>query len=291
MAAAGFVLLVLAVWGVSSLFSSPTKVLIKTKPEGVSVYLGEEHLGDTPVEVELTNFKYMPVLTLDGYKTQPVPPIQEPEDGETGKVYVVMEKLPFPLDWNGLPKNTRVWWEGSESKPDTTVAGAHEVKVKPPGQSSFVWSINTPWKKGESFAGGKAIAAEIKKRPVLKLTLSGAEKAEVIVKDGPRFTTTVSMKKGDSSVTLPAPGKYRVKVKATGAHSAFEQEVELKEGGKKSLAVALWQPVAAPSAAPASYSSGGGWSQPSYSQPRSAPPASYSGGGGGGGGRIAPPSF
>jgi len=293
MAAAGFVVLVLLVWGISSFFSTPTKVLIKTKPEGVAVYLGEEHLGDTPVEVEIPDLEYMPVLELDGYKTQPVPPIQEPESGEAGKVYVVMEKLPFPLDWSGLPKDTRVWWDGSESKPDTTVAGAHEVKIKPPGQSSFVWSVNTPWKKGESFAIGKAIAAEVKKRPVLKLTLSGAQKADVIVKDGPRFTTTVSLKKGDSSVTLPGPGKYRVMVKATADHSAFEQQVELKEGSKKALAVALWQPVAAPAAAPASSYSGGsgGWSQPSYSQPRSAPRASYSGGGGGGAGRIAPPSF
>ena len=289
MAAAGFVALVLLVWGISSLFSAPTKVLIKTKPEGVAVYLGEEHLGDTPVEVELPDLENLPVLELEGYKTQPVPAIQEPEDGES-KVYVVMEKLPFPLDWSGIPKDTRVWWEGSESKPETTVAGAHEVKVKPPGQSSFVWTVDTPWKNGEAFAVGKAVAAEVKKRPVLKLSLSGADKAEVIVKDGPRFTTTVSMKKGDSSVTLPGPGKYRVKVKATGAHSAFEQEVELKEGSKKSLAVALWQPVAAPAAAPAS-SYSGGWSQPSYSQPRSAPRASYSGGGGGGAGRIAPPSF
>ena len=82
----------LLVLGISSLFSSPTTVLIKTKPEGVAVYLGEEHLGDTPVEVELTSLENLPVLTLDGYKTQPVPPIQESEGGEA-KVYVVMEKF------------------------------------------------------------------------------------------------------------------------------------------------------------------------------------------------------
>lgn len=286
----GFVTLVFIVLGVSSLFSGPTKVLIKSKPEGAAVYLGEEHLGDTPVEVEIHDLDHMPVLELEGYKTQPVPQFKEPESGEPGKVYVVLERLPFPLDWEGLPKGAKIWWEGAESKPKTTVAGPHDVKIKPTGQSSFVWSVDIPWKDGQAYPIGKAIASELKKRPTLKLTLSGTEKAEVIVKSGSRFTQKVSLKKGASTITLPEPGKYRVKVKATNSYAAFDQEVELKEGSRKSVDVALWQPVAAPASPSYSGGGGGGWSQPSYSAPRSAPRASYSGGGGGGG-RIAPPSF
>lgn len=279
-------LVVALVVGIGSFFSGPTLVLIKSKPSGASVYLQEELLGKTPLEVELHDLEDRPVLKMEGYKPGSVPELKA-ESGKA-KTYVVLEKVPFSLDWAGLPKGTRIWWEGTEKMPDSTVAGEQKIKVKPEGQSSFLWTLKIPWKQGETFSIGQKVAEEIKKRPVLKLSLEGTSKAKVIVKDGPRFTTTVSLGKTPSAITLPAPGKYLVKVNGTEQHASFKKEISLKEGARESLKVALWQARSAP--APVRGGGGGrSWSRPAVRRSYS-PPPSYSGGGGGGG-QIAPPSF
>jgi hypothetical protein len=279
----GLFVVIALVLGIGSLFTGPIKVLIKSKPTGADVYLGEEHLGTTPLKVELPSLDEKPELRLDGYKPQSMPEFKEPDSGEAGKVYVVLKKISFPLDWTALPKGTRVWWDGKESQPKTTVAGEHKVKVKPTDQSSFIWSLTIPWNNGEVYPIGSAMAKEIERRPVLKLSLSGTTKAEVIVKDGPRFTTTVSLTKTPSSVTLPGAGKYLVKVNSTNKHSSFKKEIVLKDGSKKSVDIALWQPRSAPAR---TYQRGS--SAPS--RPRSNPRPTYTGASGGGS-RIAPPSF
>lgn len=267
----------------------PTKVLIRSKPSKASVFLREEYLGVTPLVVEIEDPEVVPTLTLEGYETASMPPPVDSEDGGPKKAYVVFQQLSFPLDWAGLPEGAQVWWEGSESKPESVVVGDYKLKVKPAGQTSFSWVLSVPWNEGKAFPVGRAVAKEVEKRPVLKLSLSGVSKADVIVKGGKQFSETVTLGNKPSSVTLPKAGKYLVKVNGNYSHGSFEKEVTVKEGANQSLKVALSKPAPASS----SGNSGGGWSNSGgYSQPRgySRPPV-YHGGGGGGPGRIAPPSF
>ena len=281
----GLLAVVFLLGGVGSFFTRPLKVMIKSKPSGASVHLGEERLGETPLEVELQGPDEKPVLSLDGFESKAIPDFSIPESGKAGKVYVVLEKTPFPIDWTGLPKGTRVWWNGEEEgKTRSTVAGEHKIKVKPPGQSSFVWSATVQWNKGEAFHAGRGVAEEIRRRPILVLSLSGIDRAEVIVKDGPRFTTTVSLGQVAAAITLPGPGTYMVKVEGSHRNGLFQREIVLKEGSKKSVDIALWQAASAP--ARATYHPG----SPSPSRPRYNPPPSYPSSAGGRG-RIAPPSF
>lgn len=280
---AGAMALVLGLLLVASLggfFNDPVKLLIKSKPSSAEVYLGDKLLGKTPLRTELSNLDEMPVLKLDGYETREVPKPKELKDGKVNKVFAKLQGVQFPLDWSGLPKDTRIWWEGAEGKPKSATAGEYKVKVKPKGQSSFIWTAAVLWNDGQAFNIGKSIDQELKKRPVIKLSISGAAKASVIVKDGPRFTQTVSLTKAGTGVILPGPGSYAVKVKGTNKYGAFSKDVKLKAGDRKSVKVALVAPqrrVAAPSQG-----------RPRYNPRPYRAPRRYHGGGGA---TIAPPSF
>jgi hypothetical protein len=269
--------------GILSVLRVPIKLRIESQPSAAKVYLGEELLGQTPLKLELANLDEMPVLKLAGYETTVVPRPQKLKQGKQNIVSATLKGVNFPLDWSGLTDETRIWWEGTEKRPKSTVAGKYKIKVKPGRQSSFVHSIAIPWNNGQAFSIGRALTEEINRRPVVKLSLDGVSKANVIVKDGPRFTHTLTLGKTDSAVTLPGPGTYAVKVKGTNEHGPFEKSIKVKAGDRKTVEVALYQP---PPAATHTYQP----QRSSYTPRRSHPTATYRPGGNGVG-TIAPPAF
>lgn len=281
--ALGLIVALLTFAAIGSLFGG-TKVLVKSKPTGADVYLHEEHVGKTPLTLELS--EEMPVLKMEGYKPSKLPGFSTSDSGGKAKAYLVLEKAPLPVDWAGLPGGTRIWWNGAEGRPQSTTAGKHQVKVKPSGQSSFTWTANIPWNQGKSYPVGQVLAKELQKRPVLKLSLKGAAEANVIVKDGARFTTSVSLSKKTANLTLPHAGTYLIKVESTNRHRLFKEEVALKEGARESFEIALQRPRTAP--AQPTYRPGN--PAPYRPRPRANPRPVYHGGGGGGG-QIAPPAF
>lgn len=275
-------LVTLAVVGLLGMLQHPVKLRIESQPNAAEVFLGDELLGQTPLKIELTDLDEMPVLKLAGYETTEVP---RPETIKPDKWNIVSAKLQgvsFPLDWSGLDEKTQIWWDGAETRPKSTATGTYKIKVKPPQQSSFVWSAKVPWKQGQAYPIGQAVAKEIAKRPVLKLSLSGVSQATVIVKDGPRFTHTLKLQKTASAVTLPGPGSYAVKVKSNAQHGSFEKTVEVQSGEKKGVQVALYRPRTQHRRVTNS--------RPIYSPRRSNPAPAYRPSGRSAGG-IAPPAF
>lgn len=297
-----------------SLFASapvtdPVPRLVLSTEPAAGVYQGEQHLGETPLLLEPEQTVGGLLVKRAGYQPQTLELEERFNPDRIVKHHLALEVAPLPLDWAGLPAESKLTWQGEAKSPealDAALPGSYKVSVSLPERPPVTLTVAIPH-VDEQYDGaplkvGEQVQQALAKQPTFSMTLkSGQEKTpklplavSVTQSQGGSFKKTAQLDgKASSKLILPGAGTYQVKVPASATHRAYSKTVTVKEGGSQSLEIALTPvpPKVTVAAAPASVSSSHGYAPaPVYYAP---PPVYHGGGGGGGGGggSIAPPSF
>lgn len=287
---------------------SPPRLVLSSEPPA-DVYRGEEHLGQTPLLLEADQVEGGLTLKKVGFQPQRFALEQGLSEDRIEKHRVLLEVAQAPLDWTGLPADSRVSWEGEErllGTLESALPGSYKLEVnfanRPPIAMTVTIASLEEGYDGSAVKVGELVQEELAKQPVVQLTLKSSKKqpklplaVSVAQSAGGKFQKTARLDgKEISKFVLPGPGSYEVKIPASATHQAYKKTVTLKEGAHQNLEIAL-APVPPKVAPPPVVSSGGGVvsSSGGYVPPPvyyAPPPARYTGGGGGGA-SIAPPSF
>lgn len=291
---------------------APVKFVLGSEPEA-EVFQGETLLGTTPLLLEPSQVGDGLRLRKAGFEDETFKLEIAPSQDLIAKYRVVLDPAAVPLDWTGLPGESKLVWQGQAATPrglTSVMPGTYSLKVSSAGRPSVTVPVTVlapggP-ESGTAVKVGAMVRQALEKQPALSMTFkSGKGKAPklplaVTVEQtaGGQFKGATRLEgKAASQLVLPGPGTYQVKVAATSTHKAFSQTVTVKDADRKAMELALTplppklKPKAPAVAAPPSGGGGGG----GYTPPPYYPPPVYSGGGGGGGGgggaSIAPPSF
>ena len=315
--AAGLIFLVSKpVFSVLNSVSTREPVVVLASVPKSEVFDGEVSLGMTPLAMEADLARKPLELRKEGFETGLVAP-WEP-DNEKGPVEKVVHSLvgkPLALSWEGLPKDSVVWWEGSKIKPqdlNSAVPGKYSLKVKPGDRPAVLMDldISPDGLDGQAFQVAKSVQKKLDLQPTVGVALkfpdgfskSGKLSVKVTSLEAAYpFSSTVNATGTEkTSLILPSAGKYKISFSGDRSFKPTAQTLTLGDSEEKAVELSLAKApppvVAAPVyRAPAHRSSTPAYrpARPVY-RPRPAyrpPPRRYSGGGGGGSGRIAPPAF
>lgn len=142
------------------------------------VYRGEELLGPTPQTVVRQEQGEIIRLVKDGYVTQSVG-FHSARPEKVGRVIMTLSFLGIPLDWEGMPEEAEVIWDGKpqplnllkEASP-----GEHLVKVGfpegPPVLFKFALDPPQGAQRPEPFKAGQRVLDELGRRRTLALQLT-----------------------------------------------------------------------------------------------------------------------